>query len=115
MSSIGTPLSSKNATPTDPVEYNDVETGIGHDLPEKANAEGENDHKADFERKITGIKVRVHKLPLVPNIDFFLSVVVLGCLGYHVQHVSLRPRQHHCRGCRPGNTFAPIRQPVGFN
>lgn len=59
MATTGSPLDSKNAATTDPVVGHDVETGGGHDLPEKPDAEGEDDQKPVFERKITGIKVRV--------------------------------------------------------
>lgn len=56
----------------DPAERDDVETGVGHDLPEKPNAEGEDDQKPVLERKITGIKVAYTSCLWLPNIDFFV-------------------------------------------
>lgn len=68
-------MGSKNATTTDPVEYHDVETGVGHDLREKPHVEGEDDQKPVFERKITGIKVRGVSYTgylWLPGIDLFV-------------------------------------------
>ncbi|KAI4270175.1 MAG: hypothetical protein LQ337_006846, partial [Flavoplaca oasis] len=93
------PLGSKNAATTDLVVNHDVETGGGHHLPEKPDAEGEDDQKPIFERKTTGIKVRVVSMFLyaldntivadvVPVIPQIPSVKLLASTNPTIQSIT---------------------------